>query len=167
MKVQERAFHDSDLIPGLHLDLGDRLFGFHAPHDPVHLFLAQRRWFVADAHEASDAWGVAHHIPGFFVQDHQDEHVAGIDAPLNDATLTVAQLDLFFGRHNNFVDATGHPHRLDAVFQVFLDFVFITRVAMNNIPLGLGLISRGSSWLVDRGILDRLAYPRWTIVNDE
>ncbi len=94
------------LSPALTLTCGHRLLGLHAPHDPVDFFLAQRRRLVADAHEASHAGRIAHHIPGFFVQDHLDQHIAGIDAALDDATLTIAQLDLFLGGHDHLEDVS-------------------------------------------------------------
>ena len=122
-------------------DLGRHVFD--AAHDLVHFFLAERRWFIPHAHEASDSGGVAHDIPRVFIHNHVNQDVTRKHPALDGTALAVFQFDFFFSRNNHLVDAVAAHimHRSRAMLKVFFNLVFIARIAMNDIPVAF------SDWL--------------------
>jgi hypothetical protein len=50
-------------------------------------------------------------------------------------TLTVADLDLFLRRHDDLEHAVTQIERFDAAFNRLLDFVFVPRIGVQDVPL--------------------------------
>ena len=80
------------------------------------------------------ARGIAHHIPGFFRQDHIHQDVAREDPALDRAALAFFDFDFFFGGDDDIKDLVLHPHAFDALFQVMAHFILVTRIAVHHIP---------------------------------
>src|SRR5512145_1394520 len=78
-EVVERSIDDADALPDLEGDLDRWGFSFHAFDDLRYFLRSQGCGIISHPHEASDAWRIAHHIPGLFRQHHIDQHIARED----------------------------------------------------------------------------------------
>ena len=60
---------------------------------------------------------------------------------INDLTLAVLNLDLFFLRHHNVKDLVGHIDAVDALANRLSDFFFVAGISVNGIPLAAIIVS--------------------------
>ncbi len=94
---------------------------------PVDLDLGQRHGLLGGADEAGDAGRALDDAPGVLVELHVDEHVAGHRALLDGDLLVVLHLGHGFGGHDDAAHGALLPERDDAVLEVVLDLVLVTR----------------------------------------
>src|SRR3954451_4126282 len=112
----------------------------HVPEDLLDLGLVERDGLAPDARdvgaadEARDARRVADDEPAVGVEDHLDEDVSRVDLLLDGVTLALTDLDLVLHRDEHLEDLVLHAHRLDALLEVRLDLVLVSRVRVDHIP---------------------------------
>ena len=84
--------------------------------------------------ETGNTGGVAHNVPGMFIDDHVDEHIPREDLAWNDLLLAVLDLDLIFNRYDHVEDHVAHVGRVDQALKIGLDLVLVARIRMDYIP---------------------------------
>src|SRR5207249_7837365 len=84
--------------------------------------------------EPRDPGCVTHHVPGFVVHLHLDEHVTWEYLALHGVALAGAYLYLLDGGHFHAEDAVTHIEGLDTVLKVLLDLVLVPGIGMNDVP---------------------------------
>src|SRR4029079_286778 len=145
-ELGERPVGDPDALA---LGEGDAERGSldaHVPHDLLDLVLVEGDGLAADARdvraadEAGDARRVADDEPAVRIEDHLDQAVAWIHRLLAGVALALANLDLVFHRDEDLEDLVLHAHRLDAVLEVGLDLVLVTRVRVDQVPALVGVL---------------------------
>ena len=94
----------------------------------------QRHRLVGRADEAGDAGRALHERPRVLVEVHVDEHVAGHRPLLDGDLLVVLHLRHGLGRDDDLPDRTLLSERHDAVLEVVLDLVLVTRVCVDDVP---------------------------------
>src|SRR3954470_11749940 len=143
-ELGERTVGDAYALALLEGDAVLGRFDTHLAQDLLDLVLFERHGLVARAgnvaatDEAGHTRRVAHDEPRFRVEDHLDQHVAGIDLLLDRHALAAADLYLVLFRHEDLEDLVLHAHRLDAVLEVGLDLLLVARVRVNHVPALLG-----------------------------
>jgi hypothetical protein len=118
-------------------------------HEPVDLGLGQRHGLVARTDEAGHTGRVLDQVPSVVGHLHVHQDVTGHGALLDRDALAVLQLGDLLGRDDHAAHPLARTHRLDAVLEVVLDLVLVTRIGVDHVPakhllkalvlLGLGL----------------------------
>src|SRR5215218_1886674 len=105
-----------------------------AVQQPVDLHLGQRDRLVGRADEAGHPRGPLHERPRVLVEVHVDEHVPGHRALLDGDLLVLLHLLHGLGRHDDLSHGALLVERDDAVLEVLLDLVLVTRVGVYDVP---------------------------------
>src|SRR5438034_298433 len=139
VEIGERPVSDADRLAFGERDLVLRRVQLDLPQDRADLTVGEWRRLVPAAHEARDAWRVAHDVPRVVAHDHLDEHIAREHLLLHRVPLAVLDLDLFLRRHQFLEGLVAHVHRVDAMLEVRLHLVFIARIRVDHIPAPAGV----------------------------
>src|SRR5258708_2810647 len=143
VEIGERPVGDPDGLALGERDLVLRGVELDLAEDRLDLLVGERRRRGAHADEARDAGRVAHDVPGVVPHLHLDEDVPGIDLALHRVALAVLDLDLLLGGHEDLEDLVAHVHRVDAVLEVRLHLVLVTRVGVDDVPAPVVLLLGG------------------------
>ena len=100
-EIRKWPFDDAHLLRALEGRAHLGCSGLHTAQDPLDGLGAQWGGVVAHPNKARDARGIAHDIPGLFIQNHPHQHVAGVYTTLNDPSLALAQFHLLFRGHDD------------------------------------------------------------------
>ena len=84
--------------------------------------------------ETSNTGGVAHNVPGMFIDDHVDEDISREDLTWDDLFLAVLDLDLIFNRYDHIEDHVAHVGRVDQALKIGLDLILIARIRVDDVP---------------------------------
>src|SRR2546426_9447075 len=139
VEIGERPVSDADRLAFGERDLVLRRVQLDLPQDRADLTVGEWRRLVPAAHEARDAWRVAHDVPRVVAHDHLDEHIAREHLLLHRVPLAVLDLDLFLGGHENLEDLVAHVHRVDAMLEVRLHLVLVARIRVDHVPAPAGV----------------------------
>src|SRR5829696_455817 len=133
-EVRQRA---GDHLHGLadgELGAARRADGHLAVQEAVHLGLGERDGLVGGPDEAGDPGGALHERPRVLVEVHVDEHVARHRALLDGDLLVVLHLLDGLRGHDDLAHGALLRERDDAVLEVLLDLVLVTRVGVDDVP---------------------------------
>ena len=69
-----------------------------------------------------------------FIHDHVDQDITRKHTPFDFFACALANFNFGLGRDNHLQNAVRHAHRFRAMFDIFLNFVFHTRIAVDHKP---------------------------------
>src|SRR3954471_21718023 len=133
-EVGERAGHDLDRFAGRELCPRARPLGGLALEQTVDLGLRERHRLVLRADESRHARRALDDGPRVLVQVHVDEYVARHRALLRLHALAVLHLGDLLGRNHDLAHVALRAHRLDAVLEIRLDLLLVTRIGVDRVP---------------------------------
>ena len=111
------------------------------------LFLVEGNGFdfalvILGAYDPSDPWRVAHNVPALLIHDHLDHDIPREYLLGHGTSLAVLYFHLIFCGHHYLEDLVPDIHGFDAMLQVCLDPVFVSRVGMDDIPFFFALFHK-------------------------
>src|SRR5690348_2266553 len=139
-EIRERTLDDLDHLPDEERDLLHRLFFRHRLRDSqqaVHFFAAQGHRLLAGADELDHALNPVDDVAGLLIQRHLDQHVPGIDLPLDRFLLAVLDLHHVLRGDHRELDRlllVGPRIVLDPALDEGADLVLVSGRGLHGVP---------------------------------
>src|SRR5690348_638266 len=139
-EIRERTLDDLDHLPDEERDLLHRLFFRHRLRDSqqaVHFFAAQGHRLLAGADELDHTLNPVDDVAGLLIQRHLDQHVPGIDLPLDRFLLAVLDLHHVLGGDHRELDRlllVGTRIVLNPALDEGTDLVLVPGRGLHGVP---------------------------------